>query len=128
MADYYSITQLTREFDISTRTLRFYEDEGLIKPDRRGRTRLYSPSDRSRIIKILTARRVGFTLAEISDMLKLESNLPGDARLLRAAMERVEHKRAQLREQRRDLESIIDDLDHLEDACLARLAELGVGT
>lgn len=128
MVDYYSITQLTREFDISTRTLRFYEDEGLLRPDRRGRTRLYSPSDRLRIIKILAARRVGFTVAEISELLQLEGNLPNDRRLLNGIMERMDQKRTELREQRRDIETIIDDLDHIEDACLARLAELGVGT
>lgn len=128
MVDYYSITQLTREFNISTRTLRFYEDEGLLRPDRKGRTRLYSPSDRVRIIKILAARRVGFTVAEISELLRLEGNLPSDARILKDIMERMVKKRTELREQRRDIETIIDDLDQIEDACLARLAELGVGT
>ncbi len=55
----YSITDLTREFDVSTRTLRFYEDEGLIQPDRRGRTRLYRAEDRRLVQEILRGRRIG---------------------------------------------------------------------
>jgi DNA-binding transcriptional MerR regulator len=68
---YYSITELTREFDISTRTLRFYEDEGLIHPERRGRTRLYRSADRHLIQQILRGRRIGFTIAEIREIIKV---------------------------------------------------------
>ena len=57
--EYYTITELTREFDISTRTIRFYEDEGLIKPVRRGRTRLFRPSDRRFLKFILRGKRLG---------------------------------------------------------------------
>src|SRR5690348_17992774 len=61
----FTIRQLTKEFSVTARTLRFYEDEGLIAPARRGQTRIYSPRDRARIILILRGRRVGFSLAEI---------------------------------------------------------------
>lgn len=128
MVNFFTITQLTREFDISTRTLRFYEDEGLIRPERRGRTRLYTGADRRRIDKILCARRVGFSVAEISEMLKFQTELPDNKRQLRAVMDGLEKKRDDLRRQRRDLETVIDDLDNLEDSCLAKLAEIGVGT
>lgn len=128
MVNLFSITQLTREFDISTRTLRFYEDEGLIRPERRGRTRLYTSADRNKIDKILCARRVGFSVAEIAEMLKLEVELPDNTRQLRAVMDGIEKKRTELRQQRRDLETVIDDLDNLEDSCLAKLAQIGVGT
>lgn len=128
MVNLFTITQLTREFDISTRTLRFYEDEGLIRPERRGRTRLYTGADRHRIDKILCARRVGFSVAEIAEMLELQVELPDNTRQLRAVMDSIEKKRGDLRQQRRDLEAVIDDLDNLEDSCLAKLAEIGVGT
>ncbi|MBO6917543.1 MAG: MerR family DNA-binding transcriptional regulator [Rhizobiaceae bacterium] len=128
MVNHYSISQLTKEFDISTRTLRFYEDEGLLQPERRGRTRLYSPADRRTIAKILMARRVGFTISEISELLKLDLSLPNTAKQLKVVMDQVEKKRQELRNQRRDLEMMVDELDNLEDACLAKLAEIGVST
>jgi DNA-binding transcriptional MerR regulator len=68
---FYTITELTREFGVSTRTLRFYEDEGLIHPERRGRTRLFRPADRRLIQEILRGRRIGFTIAEIRDIIKV---------------------------------------------------------
>jgi DNA-binding transcriptional MerR regulator len=128
MVNHYTISQLTKEFDISTRTLRFYEDEGLLQPERRGRTRLYSPADRRLIVKILIARRVGFSISEISELLKLDLSLPNTAKQLKIVMNQVEKKRQELRTQRRDLEAMVDELDNLEDACLAKLAEIGVST
>lgn len=128
MVNHYTISQLTKEFDISTRTLRFYEDEGLLQPERRGRTRLYSPADRRLIVKILMARRVGFSISEISELLKLDFSLPNSAKQLKIVMNQVEKKRHELRTQRRDLEAMVDELDNLEDACLAKLAEIGVST
>ena len=71
MREYYSITELTREFDISTRTLRFYEDEGLIHPIRRGRTRLFRPSDRQLARQILRRKRLGFSIAEIREIIQI---------------------------------------------------------
>ena len=71
MDKYYSITELTREFGVSTRTLRFYEDEGLMAPERRGLQRIYSHRDRARLAWILRGKRVGFSLAEIREMIDL---------------------------------------------------------
>jgi len=67
----FTIRQLTKEFGVTARTLRFYEDEGLIGPERRGQTRIYSVRDRARIILILRGRRLGFSLAEIREYLEL---------------------------------------------------------
>ena len=78
MRDYYSITELTREFDISTRTLRFYEDEGLIQPIRRGRTRLFRPSDRHLVKQILRGKRLGFSIAEILEIIQIYKEPPGE--------------------------------------------------
>lgn len=126
--DYYTITELTREFGVSTRTLRFYEDEGLIHPVRRGRTRLYRPSDRQLVRQILRGRRLGFSISEIREMIQIYSPPPGDIRELNILLEKIEEKRHSLRQKRRDLEEALAALDRAEEACVERLAELGVKT
>lgn len=128
MEKYYSITELTREFGISTRTLRFYEDEGLIHPERRGRTRLFRPTDRRLIKEILRGRRIGFTIAEIREIIQVYKDPPGEIGQLQLLMKRVEEKREDLRQKRKDIEDTLAELDNVEEACLTRLAEIGVGT
>ncbi len=128
MREYYTITELTREFGISTRTLRFYEDEGLIAPVRRGRTRLFRPSDRHLVRQILRGKRLGFSIAEIREIIKMYSEPPGEAGQLQAIIGTIEEKRGELRQKRRDLEETLDELDQAEEACVERLAELGVNT
>lgn len=128
MDKYYSITELTREFGISTRTLRFYEDEGLIHPERRGRTRLFRPADRHLIHEILRGRRIGFTIAEIREIIQVYKDPPGELGQLRLLMTRVEEKREDLRQKRKDIDDTLAELDNVEEACLTRLAEIGVGT
>nr|HMQ58011.1 MerR family DNA-binding transcriptional regulator [Rhizobiaceae bacterium] len=90
MRDFYTITELTREFDISTRTLRFYEDEGLIKPVRRGRTRLFRPSDRHLLKQILRGKRLGFSISEIREIVAMYREPPGEVGQLKAIMKRIE--------------------------------------
>ncbi|MBL0375082.1 MerR family DNA-binding transcriptional regulator [Rhizobium sp. KVB221] len=128
MDKYYSITELTREFDISTRTLRFYEDEGLIHPERRGRTRLYRQADRHLIAQILRGRRIGLTVAEIREIIRVYSEPPGESGQLKLLMKKVDEKREELRQKRRDIDETIEELDNVEEACLNRLAEIGVST
>lgn len=128
MHKFYTITELTREFGVSTRTLRFYEDEGLIHPDRRGRTRLFKASDRHLIKEILRGRRLGFTIAEIREIIEIYKGPPGELGQLELMMKRVAEKREQLDQKRRDIEETLAELDHVDEACLARLAELRVGT
>lgn len=126
--EYYTITELTREFDVSTRTLRFYEDEGLIHPVRRGRTRLFRPSDRHLLRQILRGKRLGFSIAEIREIVQMYREPPGEGGQLKLMIRRIEEKREDLRQKRRDLEETLNELDLAEDACLERLAELGVKT
>ncbi|MBW9061740.1 MerR family DNA-binding transcriptional regulator [Rhizobium herbae] len=128
MKKYYTITELTREFGISTRTLRFYEDEGLIHPERRGRTRLFRSADRRLIMEILRGRRIGFTIAEIREIIQVYKDPPGEAGQLRLLMKRVEEKREELQQKRKDIEETLEELNNVEEACLTRLAEIGVGT
>lgn len=126
MRDYYTITELTREFEISTRTIRFYEDEGLIAPIRRGRTRLFRQSDRRLLKMILRGKRLGFSIAEIRDIMQMYRTPPGEAGQLRAIVARATEKRRELEQKRRDIDDLLAELDQAEEACLTRMAELGV--
>ncbi|NJR13444.1 MAG: MerR family DNA-binding transcriptional regulator [Phyllobacteriaceae bacterium] len=128
MREFYSITELTREFDISTRTLRFYEDEELIRPLRRGRTRLYRPADRHLLKQILRGKRLGFSINEIKDVLKMYREPPGEVGQLSMLISKVEEKREELRQKRRDIEDTLAELNRVEETCVERLAELGVST
>lgn len=128
MEKYYSITELTREFGVSTRTLRFYEDEGLIHPERRGRTRLFRSADRHLILEILRGRRIGFTIAEIREIIQVYKEPPGELGQLKLLMKRVDEKREELRQKRKDIDDTLSELNNVEEACLTRLAEIGVGT
>lgn len=128
MREFYTITELTREFDISTRTLRFYEDEGLVHPVRRGRTRLFRPSDRHLVRQILRGRRLGFSIAEIREIIEMYKAPPGEVGQLQLMIDRIEEKRKDLRQKRRDIEDTLSELDQAEEACVERLVELGVST
>jgi DNA-binding transcriptional MerR regulator len=128
MREYYSITELTREFKISTRTLRFYEDEGLVQPVRRGRTRLFKPSDRHLIRQIMRGKRLGFSINEIREIIQMYKAPPGEVGQLKLMITKIDEKREDLRQKRRDLEETIAELDQAEESCVERLAELGVNT
>ena len=128
MKKYYSITELTREFGVSTRTLRFYEDEGLLHPERRGRTRLYRAADRRFLQEILRGRRIGFTIAEIREIVHVYKEPPGEIGQLKLMMKKIDEKRDELLQKRRDIDETLSELDQAEEACLTRLVEIGVGT
>lgn len=128
MREFYTITELTREFGVSTRTLRFYEDEGLIAPVRRGRTRLFRPGDRHLIKQIMRGKRLGFSIAEIREIIQMYREEPGEAGQMRAIIARVDEKRAELRQKRKDIEDTLAELDQVEENCVNRLAELRVAS
>ena len=128
MREFYTITELTREFEVSTRTLRFYEDEGLINPLRRGRTRLFRPADRHLLKQILRGKRLGFSISEIREIIQMYKEPPGVVGQLKLMIQRIEEKREELRQKRRDLEETLSELDQAEESCVERLVELGVTT
>ena len=126
MHDFYTITELTKEFGVSTRTIRFYEDEGLIHPLRRGRTRLFRQSDRQLLRNILRGKRLGFSIAEIREIIGMYKAPPGEAGQLKTIIGRGKRRREELEQKRRDIEDLLVELDQAEEACLTRLAELGI--
>lgn len=121
---YYSITELTEEFEVSTRTLRFYEDEGLLLPERHGRKRLYKPRDRTRLKLILRGKRLGFSLAEIREIIEMYDSAPGETGQLQRLLDAIALKRAELEQKRRDIEITLDELASVAEAANQRLKEL----
>ena len=107
----FSIRQLCREFEVTPRALRFYEDKGLLAPERRGVTRVYSARDRARLQLILRGKRVGFSLAEIAEMLALYDREDGGATQMAASLGRFRQRVAELRRQRDDLDKAIAELE-----------------
>ena len=109
MSRTFTIRQLTKEFSVTARTLRFYEDEGLVAPERRGQTRIYSVRDRARIILILRGRRLGFSLAEIREYLSLyDRNL--SVKQLLHARRKFEERIAAFERQKVDIDTSITEL------------------
>lgn len=108
--DAFTISDLTKEFDVTARALRFYEDEGLIAPQRDGLSRIYSKRDRARLAWIMRAKNVGFSLSEIRELIDLYDL--GDGRKTQRAVtiERCRDKISKLSQQKADIESSIQEL------------------
>lgn len=116
-APVYTIGGLAREFDITTRTIRYYEDQGLLAPIREGRRRLYRRRDRARLKLILRGKRLGFTLGEIRETFVLYDQAHGEFRQLRYYLGVLEEKREQLRRQRRDIDDALGELEQSYARC-----------
>jgi DNA-binding transcriptional MerR regulator len=124
MTQSYGIAEMAREFEVTPRTLRFYEAEGLLAPLRDGRRRVYLPRDRTRLRLILRGRRLGFPLAEVREIVGLYEAPSGEAGQLAYLLDRIATRRADLEAKRQDIEASLDDLDGVAANCRARLAEL----
>ena len=118
----YTIGELAREFDITTRAIRFYEDEGLLAPIREGRKRLYRRRDRTRLKLILRGKRLGFTLGEIRETFELYDQAHGESKQLRYYLQVLREKREQLVRQQRDLEETLAEIDQSYEHCRQLLA------
>lgn len=111
--DLFSVTELARELGVTARTLRFYEDKGLVEPRRIGNTRVYSHRDRGRMILILRGKRLGFTLREIREWLDLYETDPGQVAQMRILIGKAADRLAALRQQRRDIDATIGELEQI---------------
>ena len=125
MKEFYTISDLAKEFDVTTRTIRFYEDQNLISPLREGTRRLFRARDRTRLKLILRGKRLGFTLAEISEIVVMYDAAPGEVGQLRLLISKIEGRRAQLQQQMQDIEATLSDLSEVENRCRDRLSDLG---
>ena len=124
MADLYTISELAREFDITTRTIRFYEDEGLLQPGRNGRQRIYSRRDYIRLKLILRGKRLGLSLSEISDIIELYDSDQGETGQLASFLDSIRERRTVLKQQRTDIDATLRELQRIERRCRNRLKTL----
>ena len=121
--EHFTSGELSREFDVTLRALRFYEDKGLLTPRRRGQTRIYSRRDRARLSLLLMGKRVGFSLSEIRDMLDLYDLKDGQVTQLRVALEKFREQIHILEAQKADIDSAIKDLNRTCDVVSGMLKE-----
>ncbi len=124
MAETYGIAELAREFGVTARTIRHYEDEGLIAPLRDGQRRVYRPRDRTRLRLILRGRRLGFALAEVREIVDLYDAAPGEAGQLELLLAKIAGRRAELEAKRADIEAALADLEIVSKNCRKRLSEM----
>ena len=122
MSDSFSIGDLSREFGVTTRTIRFYEDQGLRSPTRNGQNRIYQARDQVRLKLILRGKRLGFSLKEINKLIALYDAPEGEAGQLRSFIEKIRARRTELLVQKDDIEQVLDELDTLERRCADLLA------
>jgi DNA-binding transcriptional MerR regulator len=110
----FTITDLAKEYQITTRAIRFYEDQGLLAPARSARNRVYSKRDRVRLELILRSKRLGFSLVEIKELFDLYDSAQGDKAQLRRFLKVLSSKRVRLGEMKKDIEAMLSDIDMFE--------------
>jgi DNA-binding transcriptional MerR regulator len=113
----YTISELAQEFGVTTRTIRFYEEKGLIQPLRDGQKRLYTPADRVRIKLILRGKRIGMTLQDSVDLIDLYDPSRNNAQQLNALINTVVLRRATLLQQQKDIDDMLTGLDEVQALC-----------
>jgi len=113
----YTISELAQEFDVTTRTIRFYEEKGLVRPLREGQKRLYTPADRVRIKLILRGKRIGMTLQECVELIDMYEPQHNNTRQLHSLISKVGQHRAALLQQRKDIDDMLAGLDEVQELC-----------
>ena len=118
-----AIAEVAEEFGVTHRTVRHYEDLGLISPERRGTTRVYHRRDRTRLALILRGKRLGFPLEEIRTIIDLYDAAVGERGQLEYVLDQIDERRADLEQRRGDIELTLRELDEVERRCRARLGD-----
>ena len=119
----YTIGELAQEFEVTTRAIRFYEEQGLLSPARNGQARVYSARDRVRLKLVLRGKRLGFSLGEIGEMLDLYDADPSEVGQLQYFVSKLDERRAQLNQQQQDIQVTLKELDDIEAQCKALLVK-----
>jgi len=114
----FSISDLASEFQITTRTIRFYEEKGLLSPDRRGNVRFYNPAERIKLKLILRGKRLGFSLDESRDLIDMYDPETENTTQLHSLLDKIREKRGQLERQKKEINSMLKDLLRAEKNCL----------
>jgi DNA-binding transcriptional MerR regulator len=123
MSKTYTISELAQEFDVTTRTLRHYEDQGLVTPTRDGINRIYSHRDRVRLKLALRGKRLGFSLSELRELFRLYDLANDERRQLEEFAVKLERRRAQLEQQREDVEVMLNEINFFATQCQRLLAD-----
>ena len=119
----YGISDLASEFNVTTRTIRYYEEKGLLSPTRQGVQRIYTASDRTKLKLILRGKRLGLSLDESAEIVLMYGSPEKNRKQLEKLIEQISLKRKELKRQKDDLESLLMDLDGVEKKCRVALAE-----
>ncbi len=117
----YSISDLAREFALTTRAIRYYEDEGMLAPTRRGRARIYGERERVRLKLILRGKRLGFSLSEIRELLDLYEVGHNERAQLAMFLDMLGERRGRLLQQKEDIDAVLAEIDGIERECRRRL-------
>jgi len=118
----FTITELSREFDVTLRTIRYYEDQGLLFPQRSGQQRIYSKRDRTRLKLALRGKRLGLSLAEIKDVIDMYDTARDEGGQLLKFLAALEQRRAALEQQRQDISALLAEIKGFERQCREILA------
>lgn len=119
----YSISDLARELDITTRAIRFYEEQQMLSPERRGQERIYTAKDKVTLKLILRGKRIGFSLAECKELIELYDPVHGNRKQLQTFMSKIAERRVQLEQQLLDIQQMQLELDTAQERCVAAMAE-----
>ena len=117
MSTTYTISELAKEFGVTTRTIRFYEDQGLLSPKREGTTRVFSSRDRVRLKLALRGKRLGFSIAEIRELFELYDVSRDEKKQLEEFLSRLDRRRAHLEQQREDIEVMLNEISFFANQC-----------
>jgi DNA-binding transcriptional MerR regulator len=121
MPSTYSISDLAGEFNVTTRTIRFYEEKRLLNPARDGIRRVYSPADRTKLRLILRGKRLGLSLSESAEIILMYGTQGSNHRQLESLIAKIQEKRAELKSQQADLKAMMRELSDAENKCRAAL-------
>ena len=117
MTESYGIAELAWEFDITTRTVRFYEDKGLLSPERDGQRRIYGPRDRVRLKLIMRGKRLGLSLEEIGELMDLYDADPSEVTQLTQFIDVIRARKSALEVQKQDIEDSLAEMTRIEKQC-----------